>query len=542
MARGSGKAKLVRSPKKQTTKKTSTLVSKKSKAAEKVAKLTKNAKTEKTAKAAKAAKATKTAKTTKPHDVPTPITKETRHRHSTLQSVRASRLRTINDYQQPKTEPLDLFVWGSGSMCELGLGPAAKTKEVKRPRLNPFLTKEQVGIVDFAVGGMHVLALDKNNQVWSWGTNDSKVLGRDTTQAGAEQLKDMDEDDDDDEDGDLNVEESTPKLVQGLPTDKRIVQLAATDNLSAVLYETGEVYAWGTFRCNEGILGFNKDVIMQEVPVKIPDFEHIVQLASGKDHLLGLDIKGIVYAWGNGQHNQLGRKILERTRMTSLEPRSFGLKNIKFIGSGEFHSFAIGTNGKVYAWGLNQFGQCGIPVAVEDGAVVTKPTEVKELTDKDIVYITAGEHHSLALSASGDVYTFGRFDMKEIGIAKDKLPLDDCITDEHGNVRSLPVPTKLTTLPKAKAVACGSHHSFAVTETGYVFAWGFADTYAVGLGNLDDDVPVPTRIDNTATRDHDIKIIGAGGQFSVSAGSKLTDQQNEDRLDQIEEFEESLSN
>ena len=65
-------------------------------------------------------------------------------------------------------------------------------------------------------------------------------LGRDTSQA-KEVLKDIDgkngnddDDDDDDEDGDLNEAESTPALVENLP-EGEIVQLAATDNLSAAL-------------------------------------------------------------------------------------------------------------------------------------------------------------------------------------------------------------------------------------------------------------------------------------------------------------------
>ncbi|OWB81790.1 hypothetical protein B5S33_g409 [[Candida] boidinii] len=473
------------------------------------------------------------------NDVPSPAKKAKVH-HS-LNSFRASRLNSINTIPKTpvNTEPLDFFCWGTGSMCELGLGPDAKTKEVKRPRLNPFLTKDKVGIVDFAVGGMHVLTLDKDNNVWSWGTNDSAVLGRETSGA-SENLRDMDAEDDDDEDGDLNEAESTPGKVVGLPSDKKVIQLAATDNLSAVLLETGEVYAWGSFRCNEGYLGFTKDIKMQKTPMKIDEFENIVQLASGKDHLIGLDVKGIPYAWGNGQQFQLGRKILERTRMTSLEPRPFGLKKVKYIGSGEFHSFAITQDGKVLSWGLNQYGQCGIDVAIDDGAVVAKPTVIEALSDKNIVAITGGEHHSIALSADGDVYTFGRYDMREIGIKASKLPLDECIKDEHGNVRSLPVPTKLTSLPKCKAVAAGSHHSLATTEDGIVFSWGFADTYALGLGNVDEDVDTPTRINNTATKDHDIKLIGCGGQFSVSAGSKLTEDEAEDRLDKIESFEEKL--
>lgn len=470
---------------------------------------------------------------------PGPAKRSKPSEHHSFESIRASRYKSINEKPQINTTPLDVFVWGSGSMCELGLGPDAKTKEVKRPRLNPFLGKEDVGIVDFAVGGMHVLALDKDNNVWSWGTNDSAVLGRETTQTGDKGLKDMDADDDDDEDGDLNEFESTPGKVEGLPKDVKIVKLAASDNLSVVLLENGHVWAWGTFRNNEGILGFSKSVKIQRTPVKIDVLEDIISIVAGKDHILALDSKGWVYAWGNGQQYQLGRKILERSLMSSLEPRSFSLKNIKFIGSGEFHSFAITKDGKVLSWGLNQYGQCGIDMNIDDGAVVTKPTEIKELTGKNIVYITGGEHHSLAVSADGEVYTFGRYDMKEIGIEKDKLPIDDCITDDNGNVRCLPKPTKITTLPPIKTVTCGSHHSLAITKDGFVYSWGFADTYAVGLGNLDDDVEKPTRIDNTATKEHDIEIIGCGGQFSVSAGIKIEDEEKiEKRLDFIEEFEE----
>ncbi|KAH3679263.1 hypothetical protein WICPIJ_008647, partial [Wickerhamomyces pijperi] len=69
--------------------------------------------------------------------------------------------------------------------------------------------------------------------------------------------------------------------------------------------------------------------------------------------------------------------------------------------------FAITVDGKVLSWGLNQYGQCGIKVDIEDGAVVSKPTEIEDLTGKDIIYITGGEHHSLALSSSGEVFTFG---------------------------------------------------------------------------------------------------------------------------------------
>ena len=107
------------------------------------------------------------------------------------------------------------------------------------------------------------LALDGKNRIWSWGGNDSGVLGRDTSQA-KEVLKDIDgkngnddDDDDDDEDGDLNEAESTPALVENLP-EGEIVQLAATDNLSAALLSNGDVYAWGVSVVMKGYWDFER--------------------------------------------------------------------------------------------------------------------------------------------------------------------------------------------------------------------------------------------------------------------------------------------
>lgn len=90
-----------------------------------------------------------------------------------------------------------------------------------------------------------------------------------------------------------------------------------------------------------------------------------------------------------------------------------------------------------------------------------------------------------------------------------------------------------------KTIGVGSHHSFAVTDDGFVYAWGFAETYGVGLGPSIDDVEVPTRIVNTATKHEDILLIGAGGQFSVSGGVKIDDEDKaEDRVEKYEELEE----
>lgn len=90
-------------------------------------------------------------------------------------------------------------------------------------------------------------------------------------------------------------------------------------------------------------------------------------------------------------------------------------------------------------------------------------------------------------------------------------------------------------VPRFKNIAAGSHHSLAISEDGVVFSWGFGETYAVGLGPSGDDIETPTRIKNTATQDHNIMFIGGGGQFSVSGGIKLNDEDAEKRADKYDD-------
>ena len=112
------------------------------------------------------------------------------------------------------SQRLNVYVFGEGGSGELGLGTAKKAKDVKRPRLNPFLLPDKVGVVQVATGGMHVVALTHNNSILTWGVNDQGALGRDTTWEGG--LRDLDEEEDSDDEADdngLNPHESTPAAV-----------------------------------------------------------------------------------------------------------------------------------------------------------------------------------------------------------------------------------------------------------------------------------------------------------------------------------------
>jgi regulator of chromosome condensation len=435
------------------------------------------------------------------------------------------------EINQAPTEKLNVYVFGEGSSGELGLGSAKGQTEVKRPRLNPNLG-EDVGVVALSVGGMHTAALTHDSKILTWGVNDQGALGRDTAWDGG--LRDMDDADDSDDDSDsgsmtaVNPKESTPAEVDmsALPAGIVFTQVVCTDSATFALTTTGEVYGWGTFRSNEGIFGFEPDNLIQNRPKLISGLKKITQLAAGANHVLALTSSGTVYCWGSGQQNQLGRRILERHAAKGLIPGAIGtVKKVVTIGAGAYNSFAVKENGDVYSWGLNNFGQTGIPKDFDEegnskGNDVHMPINIKTLKGKGkVICIQGGSHHTVAVTDKHELLVWGRVDGSQAGLNIDDLPEGDIVRDSGGHPRILVVPTQIPGI-KATCAAAGSDHCIAIDKDGKAWSWGFSTTYQTGQGT-DEDIDTATMIDNTAVRDKKLLWAGAGSQFSVIAGVNM---------------------
>jgi regulator of chromosome condensation len=193
-------------------------------------------------------------------------------------------------------------------------------------------------------------------------------------------------------------------------------------------------------------LGFNQDPknnAFQFSPVALPRLSKIkiVQVSCGNDHVLALSSTGEVWVWGNGSSRQLGRRIIERRKLNGLEPERLGLRRITHVNAGKHHSFALDSNGIVWAWGLNGNRQCGIdtdrPEAHED--LISVPTQVDGLhPDKHdghrVVQISGGEFHSLFLFDNGEVWGCGRNDAHELGLSEDH-PAQDQVRERTDEIR-----------------------------------------------------------------------------------------------------------
>jgi len=178
----------------------------------------------------------------------------------------------------------------------------------------------------------------------------------------------------------------------------------------------------------------------------LPEPKKVTHLAVGSNHILALDAKGKVFTWGCPEQNQLGRRcVLRDMKESALRPAGVGFKrgvHIKKIACGSYHSFALDDAGRVYAWGLNNFGQLGLgDGAGESDAAVLDATLITALSDHTIVDIVGGVHHSLACTKEGELLTWGRLDGDQIGIDRNALAKEDVIYDDKNKPRILSKPT-----------------------------------------------------------------------------------------------------
>ena len=117
-------------------------------------------------------------------------------------------------------------------------------------------------------------------------------------------------------------------------------------------------------------------------------------VTAGHSHALAIDTDGNLYAWGQNAAGQLGDGTTEnRTTLTSISHPSG--KAWQSVTAGFHHTLAIDTDGNLYAWGLDHYGQPGARLT---GLYSTMPTSISHPSNKTWQSITAAASHSIAIS------------------------------------------------------------------------------------------------------------------------------------------------
>ncbi|MDY0170631.1 MAG: glycosyl hydrolase family 28 protein [Thermoguttaceae bacterium] len=208
------------------------------------------------------------------------------------------------------------------------------------------------------------------------------------------------------------------------------------------------------------------------------------RIAAGSRHSVVLDEDGGLLAWGDGRMGQLGNgQFANADRPVAVAgPDGEGrLAGVVAVSAGMYHTLAICEDGSVWAWGNNTFGQLGNGSwgHLEHSALpvqVVGPGGEGHL--KDVVAISAGWDHSVALLNDGTVWAWGSRCHGQLG---DGLRDSNRLSPHPVHVLGLDGRGMLSGV---KALACGAHHTVALREDGTLLAWGGNHDGQLGSGRL----------------------------------------------------------
>jgi alpha-tubulin suppressor-like RCC1 family protein len=287
--------------------------------------------------------------------------------------------------------------------------------------------KRLTGMVAISAGGEHSLALKSDGTVWDWGWNEYAQLGNGT-----------------------HMDNATPAAVSGLTG---VVAISAGQDHSLVLKSDGTVWAWGDNRFGQLGNGTFTTTTPYGIPTpaKVPGLTGIVAISAGGVHNLALKSDGTLWAWGENDFGELGNGTF-----TTSDPRGIaipavvpGLTGVTAIAGGGYHSLVLKSDGTVWAWGDNRFGQLGNGTFTPNAPYGTAtPAQVPGLTG--IVAIASGNtYHSLALKSDGTLWTWGDNEYGQLG---------------NGTVTDSATPARVPGLTGVVTVAAGFGHSLALAK------------------------------------------------------------------------------
>jgi alpha-tubulin suppressor-like RCC1 family protein len=300
--------------------------------------------------------------------------------------------------------PMDSTVcrWGQNQFAQLG-------NNTLSPTVTPVCTAFPAGVlyVDGGGGGRvsggHALAITTGPpelKVWSWGRNDHSQAG--------------------------NI--CTATLCPSLPCG------------------TGPL---GPFFCVTDTL---------QVPVGPGTYlVNVIGVSAGNAHSLALKADGSVWAWGSQDEGQLGvpgasEDAKKPVRVSAANNNTTFLAGVSDIAAGGSHNLALKSDGHVWAWGFNNFGQIGAPTNL-----LTIQSFARDVPGLDhVTRIAAGEDFSLALKSDGTLWAWGRNDHGQLGAPSN----DKCGPQQVSCSLS---PIQVRNLTGVTAISAGGAHSLALT-------------------------------------------------------------------------------
>ena len=256
--------------------------------------------------------------------------------------------------------------------------------------------------------------------------------------------------------------------------------ISAGDYHSLAIKNDGTLWAWGRNTSYE--IGDGTDV-NRNIPKQIGTANNWVYVHAGYSSSYGIKADGTLWVWGANGSGKLGTG---NTNWVIATPTQIGTAtNWLSVSDGWYHTIALKTDGTLWAWGDNEYGQLG------DNTTVDKLTPTQIGTATNWQTIETGIYHSLALKTDGTLWFWGsRFNI-------------------YGTSTQNNIPIQIGTDTNWFKLAGGQHHCAAIKTDGTLWTWGENSTGQLGDGT-------------TIYRTTPIQVGTATDWLDVSAGTRYT--------------------
>lgn len=393
-----------------------------------------------------------------------------------------------------------VFTSGQNNFGQLGIG-TIDSSEARSTILHNITAQFDGKVISVSAVGNFTLALTEDGKVYSWGSNDCGQLGN-----GQHGVCDPHE-----KDSDVSVVVSKPTSITdhfGLPAGRKVTNIYAGWKQSFAVTDDGRLYSWGSDA--DGRLGRDTTTTPNTLPGVVNDvFDgNIIDLATDS-HTLVLTDTNRVYTWGFNDNGQLGIGNTNTVSGPQDITGSFNGDTIVQVEASSNGSFARTSDGRLYAWGQNDYGNLGFgeeitsyregsifgsyinTVLTSDLQEPTTPTLVEVFSQdggERIGMFGVGFHRSITITTTGRVLVWGDNNSGGLGVGNQDNEFKICtfhdglfgdyVTDCSNTyyAQRAPVPLGDSYVGVFEAVFASGDALFAIGTDGSVYSWGQGGT------------------------------------------------------------------
>ena len=275
--------------------------------------------------------------------------------------------------------PATLWSWGQNNFGNLGLSDTTN-------RSSPVQVGALANWLNIASGNGHCLAIKSDGTLWAWGRNNYGQLGQGTTTGGS----------------------SSPVQVGALSNWSSI---ACEQGVSIAIKTDGTLWSWGYGSVHGSLMQGATDQSL--TPLQVGTLTNWKTVSVGYNYVMLTKTDGTLWAAGRNYYGELGLGNSGAYANRSSPVQVGALSNWKTVSAGDESTIAVKTDGTIWSWGGNYAGQLGLGNGGW-GTERSSPVQIGLLTNWSTVslrYRTA-----VAIKTDGTLWVWGLNTYGQLGL------------------------------------------------------------------------------------------------------------------------------